>query len=1327
MKSKLFIVIFFLLFTYLFAQSDVRVISSDESSLVFEYTPIYSEITKENIEGTEYLNIAFDRASGYSDSFIGNIFLYYRNIQIGVPNEFGNTIQVLSTQHSIIKGKIAPLSGNENPSKEQITRAEKIFKNKELVSFGEFGYSRELPIQDVLVSPVQYNPTTSEITLYSKIIIKISYASVNRNKTQVKSGLLKSILPNFEVAKNWGRKSEGNSLSKVNPTISNIEGTWYRFKADVEGMYKITRSELSKFGIDANSVDPRTIKIFNNGGYALNEKLTTPTPYGMIENAILVVGEEDGSFDENDYILFYGRGADFWTFNKSSKKIARYHNPFSRSNYYWISFGGANGKRMDKKQSLTSTPNFEQTTTVAFKSLDDDKINIGKSGRDYWGDEFNTRNKSHTYINTLDERLNDKEVLYRYRLANSTKSPLKLTISESGKIIKTRSLPYSSSDYSWGSAHSGSTKYVETLPDNRSALKFEISISAAEQKAYLDYYEIEYQRNLKVLKDEITLFSVGTAGITKYKLNNFSNSSLKVFDVSDYSDVNLISSPHIDGGMIDFTISEIAENRAKYIVLSDAKIKTVKDIKEIKKIEIANSIVAGDGAEYIIITDKKFSTDAERLASYRKNDAQKKYSTKVVYVEDILNEFSCGMMDPTAIRNFLKYGYENWKIKPYFVLLFGDGDYDYLDVEGYSKNYVPTYQSKESLDIIHSFPMDDYYSRISGTSDDQTADIAVGRLNIETTTDAKNVVDKIIAYEKYDNELWKNTVTLVADDRETSHGREGNMHTPQSEELAKYRILRYAGFLDINKIYLAAYPTVITGFGRRKPEVNKAIINAVNNGTLILNYIGHGNPTVWAHEGVFEQVSTIPSLKNEKLFFLTAATCDFGRYDDPTMQSSTEELLLAENRGMIGGFSAARVVYSNANKAINEKFYLHLLRDKDASGIVNITVGEAFRLTKVAKTLDNDEKFHLFCDPAIRLNIPKIPVSIEKVNEQDLTSKVQIKALSKVSISGRVNNFDGTLNANFNGEAVIAVYDSDIIKPLPALGSGSQANMVVPGGIIFRGRATIENGRFSTKFTVPQDISYENRNGKITAYITSDNKDGIGFTREIIIGGTDSTASNDSSGPEIEITFDDAESSSTSLVNQDFTIVLNLHDEVGLNTTGTGIGHKLKGVINDNLSEEIDFTNYFVGDLDAEGKSGKVKYKLTDFELGEHKIEITAWDVFNNNSKQISYFTVVNSKDVVLKDVVNYPNPFKTNTTFLFQHNITEPINVKIKIYTVAGRLIRNIEEYSISDKFVKIAWDGRDEDGSDIASGTYLYKVIIKSIDGQSNQSVLGKLSIVH
>ncbi len=1319
MKSKLFIIISLFLYLNLFANGDVRILSSSKSSITFEYTPKYSELEKLEIEGKEYLRIPFEYAAGYSDKFINQIFLNHRNISIGVPSEFGNTLQVLSTQHSVTKGKIAPLIGNKNPSISEIKNAEQNFDNRELVRFGDFGYSRDFPLQDILISPVQYDVETEEIKLYNKIVIRVNFGASTSGVSKIKDNLLKDVVLNFDIAKNWGKESQ--KLQKSTPQSLMAEGTWYRFKANDEGIYKITRSQLSSLGIDAASVNPKTIKIFNNGGFALDESIPSEVQYGLAENAIYVEGEDDGAFNENDYILFYGRGTDFWEYN-STKEIRRYHNPFSHDNYYWISSGGESGKRMEMKNSSSENSQVIQTTTVAFKFLEEDKINIGKSGRDYWGDDFYSSTNSRTYVNSLDGRVNDYPIKYSYSFANASSPSLALYVSENGTNISTKTMNgYGSAQYKWGIYFIGSAEFNNPLTDNRSVLKFNIPISSPESRAYLNYYEIEYVRdfsatiNDKGVSNELLFFANDTSQVIEYKFSNFSNSNIRVFDLTDFDYVKEIKSLNISGGELSFSVSE-EKVLSKYVAIIEDNYKSISDIEEI---ELPESIVAGEGAEYIIITDKKFTQQANRLAEYRQNDSPRKLSTKVVFVEDIFSEFSCGMMDPTAIRNFLKYGYDNWSIKPFYVLLFGDGDYDYFDVEGYGKNYIPTYQTQESLYIIESFPMDDYYGRISGN--DQKADIALGRLNIQTEGDAESVVDKIIAYETEDSGLWKNLVTLVADDGLTSDRNDYALHTSQSETLASTRI---PGFMEINKIYLAAYPTVITGFGRRKPDVNEAIITAINQGTLIVNYIGHGNPDVWAHENVFERTVTIPSLKNDKYFFLTAATCDFGLYDDPSAQSSTEELLLAENKGMIGGFSSARVVYATQNQAINLEFYSHLLSESLEEMSTN-TVGEAFYLTKRVRASDNDEKFHLFCDPAIRLNIPKIPVTIEKVNEENLTSEVQLKALSKVSIEGVIRNYDNSINTTYNGEAVITVYDSDRIKLLPELGSSGK--MVVSGGVIFRGRATVSEGSFKTNFTVPQDISYENKNGKITAYIEDEENDGIGYTKSIVIGGTDSTVTNDGNGPEIYIAFDNAESIGGTLVNEDFTIVLNLEDETGLNTTGSGIGHKLKGVINDNTANEIDFTNYFVGNLDAEGKSGEVNYKITDYELGDHKIEVTAWDVFNNPSQQISYFTVVNSNDVVLKDVVNYPNPFSANTTFIFQHNITEQIDVKIKIYTIAGRLIKNIEEFSVTDKYVKIDWDGRDEDGSQIASGTYLYKLIIKSVDGESKQNVLGKLSIIH
>ena len=1310
MKSKGSIIIFLLLYLNLFADEDIKILSSSSSSIVFEYSPHYYPVTYSEIKGTKYTNIEFDRAVGISEELVGKIQLPYRLISIGVPSEFGNTLQVLTTQHSVMKGKIAPQSWNESLTNSQTGEA---FKNSELVRFGDFGYSRDLPMQDILISPIQYNQETDEIILYKKIVVRVNFGKSSERTVEITDKHVRENVINFDVAKQWGRETK--KLRKVNDNSVLSEGTWYRFEAPKEGIYKITREELKSLGIDAASVDPRTIKIYNNGGKPLPEATSFPIETDLVENAIIVEGEDDGKFDADDIIVFYGRGTDFWEFDIYKNKYVRYHHPYSKKNYYWITSGGKNGKRMEQKSSLAGDVSYIQTTTVAFKSLDDDKINIGKSGRDYWGDDFSQNSNSHTYINELSGRLDSKPIKYRFRFANVSSKSFPMRIQENSKQIYYGTLSgYGASKYVWGKEAIINAQFTSVLPDNRSVLKMSVSASAADSKAYIDYYEIEYIRDLKARNDEIIFFAGEKRTEIEYQLEFKSTNEVKIFDITNSGDVKEIYNPIVNGGSIIFKDREYTDGYSKFIALSPSKYKSIS-----KEEKVDNSNIHGysSGVEHVIITDKKFKSAANRLAEYRQNNSPYKLSSKVFYVDEIMNEFSGGLLDPTAIRNFLKYAYENWDTKPFYVLLFGDGDYDYYDVEGYHHNFVPTYQTVESLYEINSHPMDDYYGRIVGN--DKKADLAIGRITIQNTDHASLSVDKIIKYESEENGLWKNLITMVADDGLTTDGNDGALHTRQSERLDTDRIPK---FMDRKKIYLAAYPTIQTGFGRRKPEVNQAIIDAINQGTLILNYIGHGNPEVWAHEYVFVQTSTIPSLKNDKYFFLTAATCDFGLYDDPSSESSVEDMLLLEGRGMIGAFSATRVVYAGQNEQINLEFYHHLLGGT-LEQKVHKSIGEAFYETKMNRTQTNDEKFHLFGDPALRLKLPQIPATIEHVNDSDLSTEVQLSALSKVSLDGVVRNYDGTINTSYNGEAIVTVFDSERKKPLPELSPNFY--MIEPGGVIFRGRASITSGKFVANFTVPKDISYENSTGKIVVYLDDENSDGIGYTKQITIGGTDTNAVNDGNGPEIEIFYDESESSNAYLVNEDFTLVINLSDETGLNTTGSGIGHKLEGVIDDDESKAIDFTNYFIGDLDAAGRSGQVNYKVSDAALGDHKIAVKAWDVFNNPSLQVSYFTVVNSGEVVLKDVVNYPNPFSTNTTFIFQHNIVEPIDVKIKIYTVAGRLIKVIEEYSVIDKYVKIDWDGRDQDGSRIANGTYLYKVIVKSVDGQSSQSVLGKLAV--
>jgi len=336
-----------------------------------------------------------------------------------------------------------------------------------------------------------------------------------------------------------------------------------------------------------------------------------------------------------------------------------------------------------------------------------------------------------------------------------------------------------------------------------------------------------------------------------------------------------------------------------------------------------------------------------------------------------------------------------------------------------------------------------------------------------------------------------------------------------------------------------------------------------------------------------------------------------------------------------------------------------------------------------------------------------------------MADTVNVKALSSVKITGRVSTKTGT--DTYSGEGIITVFDSERIIHLNDI----NFDMVDQGGIIFRGRVTVDNGEFGTSFTVPKDISYENKNGKVIAYFFNDDIDGVGFTNNIIVGGTDSTNVNDGSGPDIEILYDD-ETESSYLVNPNFKLRVKLFDDTGLNTTGLGIGHKLEAILNDDEQNSIDLTNYFVGDLNSGGKSGEVNYNFSSLEPGEYKIKINAWDVYNNLSSKEDFFTVVDDNNLVIREVYNYPNPFSSNTFFTFQHNLNDPLKVKIKIYTIAGRVIKEIEKRNVEEKFVKIEWNGRDDDNNRLGNGTYLYKLIVETENGNFKDNILGKMAVI-
>jgi len=1309
---------------------DVQILQSDERGITLELKPEYFRPDSILVGTRMYTDYNFFRGTSQGTDKVGYPNLKYRSFSVALPSEVSNSVQVIGAEYEDVRNVvIVPVP--KLVRDRAVIGASRIYEeNAEayrvnqlmpsaIVEFGATGHARSMIVGNLRIFPVQYNPASGTVRRYTKIVVRVNFGSGARRVGRVvEDKLLESSVINYEDAKQWALEVPRVQGTKgiINSVLAS--GDWYRIEVKDEGIYRLDASALTTAGINVNQVDPRTIKIYGNGGLELPQDNTAPRPVDLVENAIFVSGESDGKFDSGDFILFYGKGVRGWKYDPATKSFSHYINHYTESNYYWLTYGGTQGKRMASLPSLNepSTLTPQKFVGKLFLEEEKDKTDVN-SGLDWFGQSFDSKNNVAVVANKLDGLITTDPINYRFVFVSRSNDYSGFRVEDNGILLGTVSIPpVGLTLYDFFARKSDVMPFQRpgNLPDSRSLVRITYEPSGSAPEGWLDWMEIFYSHNFSAINDFLNFTSPDTDGVIQYNLGNFSTSSIRVIDVTDYANAKLISSPSISGGGLQFQARQTSGSVSQYIGVGSIGYKTPVAIQK-----MGNSNLHGfaDGAAFILITHSDFLTQAQRLKVYREQAGPDRLTTIVVNVQDIYNEFSGGLLDPSAIRDYLKYAFDNWNLKPRYVLLFGDGNYDYKNILTQAKNFVPPYETLETLDQLNSYCTDDYYAEIVGN--DPIVDLALGRIPVQSAEEARIVVDKIIAYEQSSTlDAWKNRTTFVADDGPAGPGvDDGDIHTAQAEDLAEHFT---PNEFEKVKIYIVEYATVFTANGRRKPDAAKAIIDQINNGTLVIDWTGHGSPEVWADEHIFERETTIPQLVNkDRLTFLSAATCDFGRYDNPQERSSTELLLVRENGGTIGTLTSTRAAFSDQNALFNDDFSSYLL-SRNAQGKLN-RLGDASFSTKQGRYTPNDQKFHLFGDPTLRLIAPTYRALLDTINAQPTTTIVQLRALGRGKVEGSVCKLDGSSWSDYSGKALLTVYDSRKEITVP---DWFGFTFTVPGGVIYRGENTITNGKFNATFYVPKDISYENNRGRVTVYFSNANSDGAGYTENVLIGGTDSTAPPYLQGPRVSIYLDSRSFRPGDLVGETPLLLIDYFDEYGINTASEGIGHRLEARIDDRPTA-IDLTDFYKGKPDSY-QEGTVEYRLSNLADGKHEITAKAWDIYNNSSTAQTTFQVATTSELRVSNVFNYPNPFTRSTTFTFQQNQSIPIDVEIKIYTLAGRLVKVLRAPSVADSFVRISWDGRDEDGDVLANGVYLYRLVAHTVDGVKSTESLGKLSVL-
>ena len=641
---------------------------------------------------------------------------------------------------------------------------------------------------------------------------------------------------------------------------------------------------------------------------------------------------------------------------------------------------------------------------------------------------------------------------------------------------------------------------------------------------------------------------------------------------------------------------------------------------------------------------------------------------------------------------------------PNYVLLIGDGSYDFKDYNDGNTNFVPTYQSANSFHPIWSYVTDDYFGLLDDEESDLVTDIidvGIGRWPVTSASEAQHMVDKVKSYyAKESLGVWRTKMTFVGDDED------GNLHMSQSDGQAA-KAYSYAPELSVEKIYFDAYPQVAGAGGNRYPEVASAIDDNVVNGTLLMNYVGHGGELGWGHERVLQvsQVNAWENLNNMPLFL--TATCEFSRFDDPSRVSAGELVLLNQKGGGIGLLTTTRLVTSGDNNNLIHAFY-----DQGFSQLKN-GISELGALTMYTKQFGpktiNTRNFTLLGDPGVKLAFPKYQIITTALPDT-------IRALSKVTVSGEIRSESGNLLSDFNGVVYPTVYDkSKNITTLNNDGVG-EFNFELQKSVLFKGKASVNAGKFTYTFIVPKDIDYNFGTGRIGYYAENGEIDASGYTNSFIVGGFDENAARDDEGPEVQLYLNDESFVFGGMTNENPILIAKINDESGINTAGTGIGHDITYVLDDNTTESIVLNDYYESELDDYSR-GEVRYNLIDLSPGLHKISVKAWDVHNNSGEGYLEFYVAESANLSIDHVLNYPNPFTTATGFYLEHSQPgESLSVLIQIFTASGKLVKILEYQTLvgESRIGPIEWDGKDDFGDNIANGVYVYKVTVANNDGQ-------------
>ena len=1224
------------------------------------------------------------------------------------------------------------------------------------------GIEMKLPVSFLSLRPVRRNPESGQ----PERLVAFDYRyqpTANRTATTTRAHARQSVLSS---------------------------GDWFKVGVAESGIYKLDKTTLSRLGINVSSVNPNNLHLYGNAMGILPQPNATWRPDDLTENNIMFVGDGNPVFDDNEYFLFYSPGAHTW--QAQGGVFHHRNNIYTDTTYYFVTVNGTAGRRVSPAPAVTPTTTPAAITTFPYRTFyEHDLVNVLRSGRTWLGEGFRVAGQRDITFSGISDLVPGAPITVVSALAASSGTPNSFQLTLNGTALGTQTVdPLPGGSFgAVATTSTGTWQLALASPGTDLRVGLTYNSSDANASGYLDYLEINALRQLRLGGTQLefrTLTNLGPQAFNRYTVAGASSPAAQVWDVTNPRWPVAYS---LDGSS---SFVAPADTVREFVALQPGgSFSTPRTFGRVASQNL-HALNLDGRLDLVIVAAPVFRGQAQRLADHRLRHDNLRAA--VVTTTEVYNEFGSGGQDVTAIRDFLKQVYDRAPAgKAVHLLLFGDASFDYksdpyndkaseptwwrdrvpfksdANFDAFNQNYVPTYESRESFspfDQGASYSSDDYYVLLDDNEGEwsetnpgvELLDMGVGRLPVRqpkgqlgNIAQARAMVDKIISYDASASlGKWRNRITLVADDGNGNLFVDANQNG--SDAVANIIETTHPVY-NVHKVYLDLYPQLSVAAGQRSPACNQAIDQSVEQGSLIVNYLGHGGPKGWADEQIVSNASMLALRNANNLTFFTTGTCDFSTYDNPDFTSAGEQVLTDNTTGgAIGLFTTTRVVDAGANAALNQAYFNRVLQpingqmptiativmqSKNAAPAVPAPGSPQYRYDI------NNRKYTLQADPSMTLAYPRQTVVLDSVRRRSKSvagwvNADTIQALARIRVHGKILS-GGALNAGFTGRAQVTIYD----KPTSVLTLGDELSagdpndaprpVTVQESVIYGGQADVVNGQFNLSFVVPKDINYSVGLGKISlyAYDAAHNADANGYEQRST-GGAYKGAPADTTPPDIALFMDNEQFAFGGLTAQNTTLLASLHDDSGINTTGAGIGHDITAVLDHNPEKLLVLNESYLSNV-GDFTRGKVNNLFKELVAGPHSITLKAWDTYNNSAERTIEFVVAHDEKLALDHVLNYPNPFAHSTTFFFDHNQAgaEPDNldVQVQIFTIAGHLVRTLSSTVASTEGHQrsLSWNGRDDFDDPLARGVYVYRLTVRSQRTQAVASKYEKLVILN